>query len=214
MQCNFYKCHQRYLLSRAKKSVLDVTRTSATVTTTTSSGIWRRVVRCFGGTCWLPPSLKCDTIWCRLLLPTFSYYLPSYKASHPTSLRTSPMQSVTTEIGLRLDTSHFSSFIKPSSGQIHFPSCGTVLLLLCWGTSCLTPFTTVNSERPSSAIITLSQHTKWELAGQESSYTAHCKAGTAFPAMTRLWAGRPGVRNPGCAKYPPTEWEPEFLTLG
>lgn len=82
--------------------------------------------------------------------------------------------------------------------QIQFPSYGAVLLLLSWGTACLSSFNTVNSERPISAIVTLSQRTKCEPAGQKSSCTANCKAGTALSAVTTLWAGWPGVRNPPC----------------
>ena len=131
MQCNFAKCHQRFLLSRAKQSVLGITRTSATVTTTTV--FWNMTA--------------CSPLFRRHLLAASIHEVrqdleqiapPNRQLLSSTLHGVTPSNSVnfTDAISNNRDgtaVGHFLFFQFYQTTfwkQIHFPSYGTVLLLL------------------------------------------------------------------------------------
>ena len=175
MRFSFAKCHQHFWQSRAKQPmVFRHSRSSATVTTnivfwdmTPCSPLkWLPFRRDL-----LPPSLNCDNIWSTSLLLTARYCLPSYTASHSTSLRTSPMQSVNknrdkTLLAIPVLPTHVLELIQ-------FPSYGTEQSKKSWA---MLPFATVNSERPNSANIIPLQCTKcgWKAKHPASTPTAQC----------------------------------------
>jgi len=132
MQCSFAKCHQRFLLSRARQSVLDKTRTSATATTTivfwdttACSPLFRRHLLA-ASTLEVRPDLEQIAPPNRQFLSTILHGVASSNSVNFTDAISNSRD--------RTAVGHFSFFPFYQTKfwtRTHFPSYGIVLLLLC-----------------------------------------------------------------------------------
>jgi hypothetical protein len=197
MQCNFARFYQRFLLSRAKQPVFDIRGLlrqwpqPVVWDMTACSPLFRRHLQA-ASILEVRQDLEQITPPSRQLLSTFLHGVTSHKSVNFTDAISNNRDK--TAVG------HFSFF------QFYRTTFWTQIQLLSYGSlaslvlrHCLS-HTLHDFQQRTHQFGDYYAFTAHQMWARRPKILLHRKAGTALSAVTTLWAGRPGVRNPACSK--------------